>query len=190
MMGVIGLVIEVLRTAEPHRAVKTKRLRFYVALLSVSDKTGLIALGRELAGLNFTLVASGGTAKALRAANLSAVDVSELTGAQEMLGGRVKTLHPAIHAGILARDTDDDRRDMASSGYKYIDVVVVNLYPFEETVSKPNVTLSDAVENVDIGGVALLRAAAKNYARVVVLSDPQDYDAVVAEMKMLSSEGS
>ncbi|MBK7219495.1 MAG: hypothetical protein IPH95_21150, partial [Candidatus Promineofilum sp.] len=140
------------------------------AILSVHDKTGLIELGRGLAALGWELVASGGTARALRAAGLAAREVSDVTGAPEMLGGRVKTLHPAIHGGILARDTADDRADLAAQGIAPIDLVVCNLYPFAATVARPGVTTAEAVEQIDIGGVTLLRAAAKNFARVVVLA--------------------
>lgn len=154
-----------------------------LALLSVSDKKGLIELAKELHGLGLTLVASGGTATAVRNAGLPVKDVSDITGAPEMLGGRVKTLHPAVHAGILSRLTDSDKADMSKQNYDMIRVVVCNLYPFVDTVSKPDVTIADAVENIDIGGVTLLRAAAKNHDRVTIICDPNDYDKVVKEMK-------
>ncbi|WAR05539.1 PUR9-like protein [Mya arenaria] len=151
-------------------------------MLSVSDKTGLIDFGRDLVALGFELVASGGTAKALRDAGLDCKDVSDITGAPEMLGGRVKTLHPAVHGGILARATDSDQKDLADQGFTMIRVVANNLYPFAKTVAKPDVFVPEAVEQIDIGGVTLLRAAAKNHARVTVLCDPADYKRVVAEM--------
>ncbi|XP_034247277.1 bifunctional purine biosynthesis protein PURH [Thrips palmi] len=154
-----------------------------LALLSVSDKKGLIELAKELHGLGLTLVASGGTATAVRNAGLPVKDVSDITGAPEMLGGRVKTLHPAVHAGILSRLTDSDKADMSKQNYDMIRVVVCNLYPFVDTVSKPDVTIADAVENIDIGGVTLLRAAAKNHDRVTIICDPNDYNKVVNEMK-------
>ncbi|KAJ9577462.1 hypothetical protein L9F63_005963, partial [Diploptera punctata] len=154
------------------------------ALLSVSDKTGLLPLAEKLHALGLTLVASGGTAKALREARLAVKDVSEITGAPELLGGRVKTLHPAVHAGILARLTESDQKDLARMSYNMIRVVVCNLYPFVNTVAKPGVTVDDAIENIDIGGVTLLRAAAKNHARVTVMCDPSDYDQVVKEIEM------
>ena len=150
------------------------------AILSVHDKTGLIELGRGLAAQGWELVASGGTAHALRAAGLAARDVAELTGAPEMLGGRVKTLHPAIHGGILARDTADDRADLAAQGIAPFHLVVCNLYPFADTIARPGATTAEAVEQIDIGGVTLLRAAAKNFARVVVLCDPADYEPALA----------
>lgn len=154
-----------------------------LALLSVSDKTDVLNLARQLQGLGFNLVASGGTAKSIRDAGLKVQDVSDITNAPEMLGGRVKTLHPAVHGGILARLIASDKADLESQNYEYIQVVVCNLYPFVDTVSKPNVTVADAVENIDIGGVTLLRAAAKNHARVTVLCDPHDYTNVVQEFK-------
>ncbi|KAG6459626.1 bifunctional purine biosynthesis protein ATIC [Manduca sexta] len=154
-----------------------------LALLSVSDKTGLVALAKSLSDLGFQLVGSGGTATTIRNAGLSVLDVSDITKAPEMLGGRVKTLHPAVHAGILARLSDSDQADMKRQHFDMISVVVCNLYPFVETVSKPSVTIADAVENIDIGGVTLLRAAAKNHDRVTVVCDPSDYDVIVQEMQ-------
>ncbi|XP_038222876.1 bifunctional purine biosynthesis protein ATIC [Zerene cesonia] len=154
-----------------------------LALLSVSDKTGLLPLAKYLSEIGLNLVGSGGTASALRSAGLKVLDVSDITGAPEMLGGRVKSLHPAVHAGILSRLTDSDQADMKRQNYDMISVVVCNLYPFVETVSKPNVTIADAVENIDIGGVTLLRAAAKNHDRVTVICDPADYDVVIDELK-------
>lgn len=153
------------------------------AVLSVFDKTGLIELGQELVALGWELVASGGTARSLRQAGLPTLDVAQVTGAPEMLGGRVKTLHPAIHGGILARDLASDQEDLAAQGIQAIDLVVCNLYPFTETIAQPGVTLADAVEQIDIGGVTLLRAAAKNFARVTVICDPADYLSVVAELR-------
>lgn len=150
------------------------------AILSVYDKTGLVALGLQLARAGWELIASGGTARTLREAGLDVIDVAAVTGAPEMLGGRVKTLHPAVHGGILARDIAADRADLAAQGIDMIDLVVCNLYPFEETIARPDTTLADAVEQIDIGGVTLLRAAAKNFARVTVVCDPEDYTAVVA----------
>ncbi|KAI8130613.1 hypothetical protein FF38_02767 [Lucilia cuprina] len=154
-----------------------------IALLSVSDKTGLVDFGKTLNSLGYQLVASGGTATALRNAGLSVKDVSDITGAPEMLGGRVKTLHPAVHGGILARVTPSDQADMEKQKFDYISVVVCNLYPFVNTVSKPDVTVADAVENIDIGGVTLLRAAAKNHDRVTVICEAEDYAKVVAEIQ-------
>ncbi|NXI22153.1 PUR9 protein, partial [Sterrhoptilus dennistouni] len=152
------------------------------ALLSVSDKTNLVEFAKSLNALGLGLIASGGTAKSLRDAGLPVRDVSDLTGFPEMLGGRVKTLHPAVHAGILARNIPEDNADMKKQDFSLVRVVVCNLYPFVKTVSSPGVTVEDAVEKIDIGGVALLRAAAKNHARVTVVCDPADYAAVAREM--------
>ncbi len=145
------------------------------ALISVYDKTGLTDFARALHQRGWRLIASGGTARAIEAAGVPVTPVSDVTGEPEMFDGRVKTLHPAIHAGILARDTEADRAALAARGWPQIDLVVVNLYPFEDVVARPETTLAEAVEMIDIGGVALLRAAAKNFARVTVLCDPADY---------------
>ncbi|KYO33491.1 bifunctional purine biosynthesis protein PURH isoform A [Alligator mississippiensis] len=157
------------------------------ALFSVSDKTSLVEFAKCLGSLGLGLVASGGTAKSLRDAGLKVRDVSDLTGFPEMLGGRVKTLHPAVHAGILARSIPEDKADMDKQDFSLVRVVVCNLYPFVKTVSSPNVTVEEAVEKIDIGGVALLRAAAKNHARVTVVCDPEDYSCVAKEMKSSSN---
>lgn len=159
-----------------------------LALLSVSDKTNLLPLGKKLHEIGLTLVASGGTAKSLREAGLPVKDVSDITGAPEMLGGRVKTLHPAVHAGILARLTESDQKDLQKQNYDLISIVICNLYPFIKTVSKPDVKIEDAVENIDIGGVTLLRAAAKNHSRVTVICDPSDYDKVINEIETSSNK--
>ncbi|RJE19950.1 bifunctional purine biosynthesis protein [Aspergillus sclerotialis] len=145
------------------------------AILSVYNKTGLLDLAKGLNKHNVRLLASGGTAKLIREAGFPVEDVSAITQAPEMLGGRVKTLHPAVHGGILARDIESDEKDLAEQNIAKVDFVVCNLYPFKETVNKVNVTIEEAVEEIDIGGVTLLRAAAKNHARVTILSDPQDY---------------
>lgn len=149
------------------------------AVLSVSDKTGLSGLARALAGAGWELVATGGTARLLRAEGMPVLDVAEVTGAPEMLGGRVKTLHPAVHAGILARDRQEDRAELAAHGIAAVDLVVCNLYPFDEVIDRPETSEAEALENIDIGGVTLLRAAAKNYPRVTTLCDPRDYETVV-----------
>ena len=153
------------------------------ALLSVSDKTGLVDFARALADAGVELLSTGGTAKALRDAGLPVIDVSEYTGFPEMLDGRVKTLHPKVHAGILARrDLADHVATMAAHGMPYIDLVCVNLYPFVATVSKPH-TLDDAIENIDIGGPAMVRSSAKNYRHVAIVTDPADYPLLTAEMQ-------
>ncbi|KAG8808517.1 Bifunctional purine biosynthesis protein ade10 [Serendipita sp. 399] len=146
-----------------------------IALLSVYDKTGLLDLANALTQSGVRLLGSGGTAKKIREAGIKIEDVSDITKAPEMLGGRVKTLHPAVHGGILARSIPSDVKDLEDNGISPITIVVCNLYPFTETIAKPSCTLADAVEEIDIGGVTLLRAAAKNHARVSVLSDPNDY---------------
>ncbi|MCY4573487.1 MAG: hypothetical protein OXF01_11885, partial [Gemmatimonadetes bacterium] len=150
------------------------------ALLSVSDKTGIAEFGRALVERGWEVLSTGGTARALAAAGVAVTEVSVVTGHPEMMDGRVKTLHPAIHAGLLARrDRADDMAEVAGQGYAPIDLVAVNLYPFRETVAAPDVTLGEAMENVDIGGPTLIRAAAKNHRDVWVVVDPADYGAVL-----------
>jgi phosphoribosylaminoimidazolecarboxamide formyltransferase / IMP cyclohydrolase len=154
------------------------------ALLSVSDKTGLVEFARGLADLGVALLSTGGTAKALAAAGLEVTEIDAYTGFPEMLDGRVKTLHPKVHAGILARrDSSEHAATLAAHGIPPIDLVVVNLYPFRETIAKAGCTLAEAIENIDIGGPTLVRAAAKNYAGVGVVVDPEDYDALLHELK-------
>ncbi|KAJ1921692.1 bifunctional phosphoribosylaminoimidazolecarboxamide formyltransferase/IMP cyclohydrolase [Mycoemilia scoparia] len=154
-----------------------------IALLSVYDKTGLLDLARELNALHVKIIASGGTARAIRDQGIPVSDVSDITKAPEMLGGRVKTLHPAIHGGILARDIPSDEKDLADQNINKIDFVFCNLYPFKNTVAKEGVTVPEAVEEIDIGGVTLLRAAAKNHARVTIVCDPTDYKQFLSELK-------
>jgi phosphoribosylaminoimidazolecarboxamide formyltransferase/IMP cyclohydrolase len=153
------------------------------AILSVHDKTGLLEFARGLQSLGWTLIASGGTAKLLRENKIAVTEVADYTGSPEILGGRVKTLHPAVHGGLLARSTAADLAELKKLGWDYIDLVAVNLYPFEQTVAKPGVTLEEAIENIDIGGVTLIRAAAKNHQRVTLCCDPTDYPAVLAELR-------
>ncbi len=145
------------------------------ALFSLWDKRGLTDLASALHAKGWRLVASSGTARALAQAGLPVEPIDQLTGEPEILGGRVKTLHPAIHAALLARPTEEDMAALQARGWEPIDLVAVNLYPFEQTISQPGATLEQAVEHIDIGGVALLRAAAKNFARVTALCDPADY---------------
>lgn len=156
-----------------------------LALLSVSDKTGIVELAQRLvAEFDFELISSGGTAKALQAAGLPVMKVSDYTGSPEILGGRVKTLHPRIHGGILARRSlAEDQADLANNGIRPIDLVVVNLYPFEATIANPDVTLPEAIEQIDIGGPTLLRAAAKNHAYLTVLCNPNQYNTYLDELK-------
>ncbi|BAY18337.1 bifunctional phosphoribosylaminoimidazolecarboxamide formyltransferase/IMP cyclohydrolase [Anabaenopsis circularis NIES-21] len=156
-----------------------------LALLSVSNKTGLIDLARSLVEeFGFDIISSGGTAKALKDAGIPVTKVSDYTGSPEILGGRVKTLHPRIHGGILARrDVPQDITDLENNQIRPIDLVVVNLYPFEETIAKPGVTLAEAVEQIDIGGPAMLRASSKNFAHLTVLCDPAQYDEYLQELR-------
>ena len=157
------------------------------AIFSVSSKQGIVGFARELVRLGWEIVASGGTGQTLADAGIAITPLERVTGQAEMLGGRVKTLHPAIHSGILARDTSEDFAELAASGIAPVSLVVCNLYPFSETIRDPDVTVPEAIEQIDIGGVTLLRAAAKNYARVTVLCDPQDYSDVLVALK---TEGS
>ena len=154
------------------------------ALLSVSDKTGLVQFAAGLAELGVDLISTGGTARALRGAGLRVTDVAEVTGFPEMLDGRVKTLHPRIHGGLLGiRGNAEHERQMAAQGIAPIDLVAISLYPFEATVAKPNVSLAEAIEQIDIGGPAMLRSAAKNFEAVAVIVDPADYGRILEELK-------
>ena len=153
------------------------------ALLSVSDKTGLVELGQALASHGVELLSTGGTAKALRDAGLAVKDVAEVTGFPEMMDGRVKTLHPVVHGGLLAlRDNDAHVAAMDEHGIGAIDLVVVNLYPFEETVAK-GAAYDEVIENIDIGGPAMIRSAAKNHGCVNVIVDVEDYAVVIGELQ-------
>jgi phosphoribosylaminoimidazolecarboxamide formyltransferase/IMP cyclohydrolase len=153
------------------------------AILSVHDKTGILDFARGLISLGWTLLASGGTAGLLRGDGLPVTEVAEYTGSPEILGGRVKTLHPAVHGGLLARPTGEDHRQLLDLGWDYIDLVAVNLYPFEQTIAKPGVTYAEVIENIDIGGVTLIRAAAKNHERVTLVCDPRDYPSVLEALR-------
>jgi phosphoribosylaminoimidazolecarboxamide formyltransferase/IMP cyclohydrolase len=153
-----------------------------LALLSVSDKTGLVRFAAALAKRGVSLLSSGGTAKALAEAGVPAGTVEDYTGSPEVMGGRVKTLHPRVHGGILARAGTDDQ-DLARIGARPIDLVVVNLYPFERVAADPSASPEELIENIDIGGPSMLRSAAKNHARVTVVCDPADYDRVLAELE-------
>ncbi len=154
------------------------------ALVSVSDKRGIVAFCRGLADLKIEILSTGGTARQLTENGINVTEVSDYTGFPEMMDGRVKTLHPKIHGGILAR-TGVDEAVMAAHGIKAIDLVVVNLYPFEETIADPDCKLEQAIESIDIGGPAMLRAAAKNHRDTTVVVDPDDYDAVLAQLRQL-----
>ncbi|WP_288637952.1 bifunctional phosphoribosylaminoimidazolecarboxamide formyltransferase/IMP cyclohydrolase [uncultured Oxalobacter sp.] len=154
------------------------------ALISVSDKTGLVEFAKELAAMNVSILSTGGTAELLKKNGIAVTEVADYTGFPEMMDGRVKTLHPKVHGGILARRDMASHMDaIAKHGINTIDMVVVNLYPFQQTVAKEDCTLEDAIENIDIGGPAMLRSAAKNYKDVAVVCDPADYADIIAEMK-------
>ncbi|UKZ53758.1 bifunctional phosphoribosylaminoimidazolecarboxamide formyltransferase/IMP cyclohydrolase [Trichoderma virens] len=154
-----------------------------IAIVSVYDKTGLLDLAKGLAQQNVRILASGGTARMIRESGFPVEDVSAITKAPEMLAGRVKTLHPAVHAGILARNLESDEKDLADQNINKVDYVICNLYPFKDTVAKVNVSIPEAVEEIDIGGVTLIRAAAKNHKRVTILSDPNDYAGFLSELE-------
>ncbi len=156
------------------------------AILSVHDKTDIIDFAKGLVALQWTLLASGGTARLLRENGIAVTEVADYTGSPEILGGRVKTLHPAIHGGLLARPTQEDHQQLLDLGWDYIDLVAVNLYPFEATIAKPGVSYAEVIENIDIGGVTLIRAAAKNHERVTLVCDPADYGSV---LEALQKEG-
>ena len=155
------------------------------ALISLSDKTGLVPFARALTEeFGVEILSTGGTAKLLRAESIPVTEVADFTGFPEILSGRVKTLHPRIHGGLLyLRGNAEHEKQVQENGIRPIDLVVVNLYPFQETVAKPDVTLEEAIENIDIGGPSMLRSASKNYRSVTVVTDPADYDAVLAEMR-------
>jgi phosphoribosylaminoimidazolecarboxamide formyltransferase / IMP cyclohydrolase len=153
------------------------------AILSVHDKTGLTEFASGLTALGWILLASGGTSKLLRQSGVAVTEVADYTKMPEFLGGRVKTLHPAIHGGLLARPTEDDHQQLLDLGWDYIDLVAVNLYPFEATVARPNVSYEEIIENIDIGGVTLIRAAAKNHERVTLVCDPADYTSVLVALQ-------
>src|SRR5207253_8127 len=154
------------------------------ALISVSNKTGIAAFARELERLGVDIISTGGTAELLYKEKIPAREISSFTGFPEVLEGRVKTLHPRVHGGLLyQRDNPKHVAQAKECGFEPIDLVVVNLYPFEETIAKPNVTLAEAIENIDIGGPSMIRSAAKNYESVTVIIDPEDYEVVLENMR-------
>src|SRR5271169_3363026 len=159
------------------------------AILSVTDKSGLVDFARKLSGLGVELVSTGGTAKLLRESGIAVKDISDLTGFPEMLDGRVKTLHPKVHGGILHRREDAGHRAaVAEHGIPAIDMVVVNLYAFEKTAAKPGVHFEELIENIDIGGPSMIRSAAKNFQDVAVVTSPADYDSIAAELAASGGE--
>ena len=159
------------------------------AIISVTDKSGIVEFANSLSGLGVQILSTGGTARALREGGLSVTDISDYTGFPEMMDGRVKTLHPKVHGGLLGlRDNPEHVEMMKAHGIKTIDMVVVNLYQFEKTVAKEEVTLEEAIENIDIGGPSMLRSSAKNFRYVTVIVDPADYEVVLREMKKTGGE--
>ena len=154
------------------------------ALISVSDKTGVVEFAGALSKRGVEILSTGGTAVALRKAGIPVIDVAEYTGSPEILDGRLKTLHPKVHGGLLGRRSDPKHvSEMKANGIGPIDMVVVNLYPFEATVAKPGCTFEEAIENIDIGGPTMIRSAAKNHRYVAVVVRPESYDAVLAELE-------
>ena len=154
------------------------------ALLSVSDKRGIVEFARELADLGWEIVSTGGTADALRRAGVPVIPIEQVTGFPEIMDGRVKTLHPRVHGGLLARRAHPgDRTALAQHGITPIDLVAVNLYPFRDTIARPGATLEQALEQIDIGGPSMLRSAAKNHGDVIVVVDPDDYPRVIDALK-------
>ncbi len=154
------------------------------ALFSVSDKSGLVEFAKELVALGWEIIATGGTMKLLADSGVAVINISDVTGFPEICDGRVKTLHPNVHGGLLARRDDESHlKALAENNIEFIDMVCVNLYPFRETISKPNVELADAIENIDIGGPSMLRSAAKNFSDVTVVCDPADYAQIISEIK-------
>lgn len=159
------------------------------ALISVSNKKGIVEFAKALNSMGIEILSTGGTAKTLRDADIPVKEVSEYTGFPEMLDGRVKTLHPKIHGGLLSRrNNPKDMEEIKRHGINTIDMVVVNLYPFEETISRKGVTFEEAIENIDIGGPAMLRSSSKNFQDVAVIVDPSDYGGIIEEMKGMDGD--
>ena len=159
------------------------------AIISVTDKSGIVELAKLLSTYGVEILSTGGTAKALRDGGISVTDISDYTGFPEMMDGRVKTLHPKVHGGLLGlRDNPEHVKMMNEHGIKSIDMVVVNLYQFEKTVAREGVTLEEAIENIDIGGPSMLRSSAKNFRDVTVIVDPADYEVVLKEMEATGGE--
>ncbi len=159
------------------------------AIISVTDKTGVVEFAREISEMGVDILSTGGTAKALREGGVDVTDISSYTGFPEMMDGRVKTLHPKVHGGLLGlRDNPEHKRMMDAHGIAPIDLVVVNLYKFEDTVARQGVGLEEAIENIDIGGPSMLRSSAKNFKYVTVVIDPADYRVVIDEMKTSGGE--
>ena len=154
------------------------------ALFSVSDKTGVVEFASKLVNLGWEIIATGGTQKLLESNGVKTIGISEITGFPEICDGRVKTLHPNVHGGLLGRrDLESHRQQLKENGIEYIDLVCVNLYPFAATIAKPDVTMEDAIEHIDIGGPSMVRSAAKNWESVVIVVNPEDYDTVIKELE-------
>ena len=163
---------------------KSGLIKIRRALLSVSDKTNLIDLAKVLSNLAVEIISTGGTQAELKKAGIKSISISSFTGFPEILGGRVKTLHPKVFGGVLAkRDDEEQKREITEQDFKYIDLVVVNLYPFGKVVSQEDVKEEDAIENIDIGGPSMLRAAAKNYTSVAVAVNPKKYKEIIQELE-------
>jgi phosphoribosylaminoimidazolecarboxamide formyltransferase/IMP cyclohydrolase len=159
------------------------------AIISVSDKKGIVEFAKKLSSMGVEIISTGGTAKALKDSGVPVKEISDYTGFPEMLDGRVKTLHPKVHGGLLfRRNNPKDLEEIKEYGIQPIDMVVVNLYPFEQTIAKPDVTFDDAIENIDIGGPTMLRSASKNFQSVVVVSDSSDYERIISEMETSGGE--
>src|ERR1700730_4802042 len=184
---IFGRSALILHSPRPIMSRSTSRIQR--AILSVTDKTGLVDFARQLSGLGIDLVSTGGTAKLLRDSGIAVKDISELTGFPRMLDGRVKTLHPMVHGGILHRREDSGHRAaVAEHGIPAIDLVVVNLYAFEKTAAKPGVHFEELIENIDIGGPSMIRSAAKNFQDVAVVTSPADYASIAEEMDKSGGE--
>src|SRR4030066_1374274 len=154
------------------------------AIISVTDKSGIIEFARQLAGFGIDILSTGGTARTLKEPGIAVTDVSQYTGFPEMMDGRVKTLHPKVHGGILGRrDIQEHMRQMTEHGIEPIDMVVINLYQFDKAVARPDCKFEDAIENIDIGGPSMIRSAAKNFESVAVVTDPSDYNSIILEME-------
>src|SRR6266850_8313667 len=159
-------------------------VKIHRALISVSDKTGIVEFARELKRFDVEIISTGGTARALRKAGIEVRDVSDITGFPEMMDGRIKTLHPRLHGGLLAlRDNPQHVKAMSEHGIEPIDMVIVNLYPFEQTIRREGVTREEAIEQIDIGGPAMIRSAAKNWEELAVITSPGDYSIIDEELK-------
>lgn len=159
------------------------------AIISVSDKKGIVDFAKKLSSMGVEIISTGGTAKSLKDSGVPVKEISDYTGFPEMLDGRVKTLHPKVHGGLLfRRNNPKDLEEIKEYGIQPIDMVVVNLYPFEQTIAKLDVTFDDAIENIDIGGPTMLRSASKNFQSVVVVTDANDYEKVIGEMKTSGGE--